>query len=131
MIASFGTRSPTGADCAVGGSWESWCDCMWPSDSATNEKCRKSLPGAPWTLVGSALRGIPFYGTISASDLPMLPGAAGGAAAPASGGEGIFGIPNTVLYVGLGILGAGALALAMSGRKKRPAMSGYKRRRKH
>lgn len=128
MIVSLGAAGVAGS-CPAGGDYNAWCDCMWPSpeDAATNAKCKAegSLVSAvaPWTLVGSAARGIPFYGNILQSNLPDVP-------QPSSEGEGIFGIPTTVMFVGLGVLAAGGAALLVAKKSQKKSVAGY-RRRKH
>ena len=70
---AFGMASTYQAkDCPSSGSWESWCDCMFPAGSQLNAQCRQPSPGvacvyqpwnghcyAPWTDAGSAARGLP------------------------------------------------------------------------
>jgi LPXTG-motif cell wall-anchored protein len=49
----------------AGQSWESWCDAAaanWPNDLSRQPfraLCRIPLPGAPWTIVGKTVRGLP------------------------------------------------------------------------
>lgn len=117
MIIGFGATSPaTGDDCPAQGSWESWCDCMWPvtrTDPTTNGKCRVPLPGAPWTILGANLRGIPHASglTLPAGGGDPEPGVGGSGPAPSS--------PVSVpMLVGGGILLAGGLAYFLKRRKK-------------
>lgn len=130
MIVNFGATGITGANCPAGGDWNAWCDCAFPAgvDPANNGKCKSWRPGAPWTVVGAMLRGIPQTGT-------GAPAAAGGildtlvslvtgggaaqqsapVAAPVD--DGIFGVPKTVALVGGGVLVLGAAAFVLSRRK--------------
>ena len=61
-----------GVNCSATGSWETWCDCMFPEGS-DRSNCKKkvswSCPGcavAPWTDIGAAARGIPKAGALAA-----------------------------------------------------------------
>lgn len=68
---SFGTASQyqSNKECPVGGSWEDWCDCVFP-EGDLRQRCRsKPFPGgwvAPWTEVGAAARGLPKPGSLVA-----------------------------------------------------------------
>lgn len=100
-FAGFGSTSPeSGGDCPAQGSWENWCDCMWPGSSAPgiNAACRKTADGlfsnpalraAPWTDLGAAARGIPKPGSwiapILQTVMPTTPQAAPPVAPPVIG----------------------------------------------
>lgn len=149
MIVSsgFGSTGVTGADCPAGGDWSAWCDCSFPAgvDPTNNGKCKQWRPGAPWTVVGAMLRGIPQLSTgggVAAGAGGILStitslfsggGSTPGAPVSASVDNGIFGIPKTVALVGGGVLVLGAGAFILSQRKKansRRSMAGTTRRRK-
>lgn len=150
---SFGTVSPyTGTDCVDDGSWEGWCDCIWPasSDASLNQKCKSKplwiLTAAPWTETGAKQRGIPNVndpGTASADAQTtwqeaigtIFPGVAGKlnpqqTQPTPKPSEGIFGIPKTVAIVGGVVLVGGAAAFLLLRKKSAPAMAGYRRRRR-
>lgn len=142
MILNFGATGVTGADCPAAGDWSAWCDCAFPAsptDPLTNGKCKSWRPGAPWTLVGATLRGIPHLGT------EVLPAEAGGlvttimslfgggtpppAAAPVVVDDGIFGVPKMVALVGGSVLVLGTAAFLATRKKGRRSMAAYRRRR--
>lgn len=151
MIVNFGATGVTGNDCPAGGNWNEWCDCAFPpnADISTNVKCKSWRPGAPWTVVGAMLRGIPQLGGDGAGSAPSSilstitslftsgsAAASQGAPVAAPTDDGIFGVPKVVALVGGGILVAGAGAFLLSRRKaapsgkKKPAMAGHGRRRR-
>jgi len=121
VLVHYGTLSPTsGVDCPPSGDYNTWCDCMWPpaSSPALNSKCRDPFPGAPWTVVGAALRGIPNPSGLS---LPGGGGDAGGAPGTPyaiSPTTGIFGLPKMVALIGGGVLAAGLLTFILVKRKR-------------
>lgn len=106
-----------------GGAWEDWCDQKFAGDPANLAKCKGWSPFAPWTDVGAAMRGIPKPGSLLniVTGQPSVQPAGGvpppdAYAAPASSGS-VFGIPRKLFIGGVAILGAGALAVALSKRK--------------
>lgn len=69
---AFGTPSQyQDKECPVGGSFEAWCDCVFPRGSDLHTRCHsRPIPAgffAPWTEVGAAGRGLPKPGSIVAS----------------------------------------------------------------
>ena len=124
-------RGFNAADAAV----SEWCANKFPGDLAMQAKCsQNSFPmslSPPWTDLGAILRGIPKNSLL----VDLATQAQGGGTvyspppvAPASG-DGIFGIPNTIMIVGGGVLAIGLGALVLS-RRKRHAVSGYGRSRR-
>ena len=140
---SFGAISPiTQGNCDATGSWENWCDCMWPAvaDASTNSKCRSKpwwVAGVPpWTVIGAAARGIPGpnlwqaaqqVATDIGSQLP--PPSSGPVATPTSGEveevgpsepkpPGILGVPGQAAMVGGLILVGGVVAFYLKNKNK-------------
>ncbi len=129
----FGATGITGADCPAGGSWDVWCDCMYPAsaDPALNAKCRGKpmsfLTLAPWTDVGAVQRGLPkeidplTQGLLSAAGIkPQIsPGAPQAAAATRTtvAAAGIMGLSQSTLWVGGAVLALGVGALLYSRRR--------------
>lgn len=60
---SFGTASgwQPNKDCPATGSWEAYCDCVYPEGDQRN-RCRSKplgfLTPAPWTIAGKTARGV-------------------------------------------------------------------------
>jgi hypothetical protein len=124
-------------------SWEAWCDQTWGSNPEINQKCHNKpwgiMSAAPWTEVGAIQRGIPKLNPSLVTDFLSVVGT-GGAATPAqsggffsTSGNGIFGIPKMVLYVGGGVLVLGVIASVATRRGRRkssPSVAGYSRRKR-
>ena len=111
-----------------------WCATRFPYDPELQMKCSvNTLPASvapPWTDLGAILRGIPKPD----SALVNLVGGntAGGAYIPGEPvpvGDGIFGIPMTVMLAGGAVLAIGVGAMVLS-RRKRPAVNGFAGRRR-
>lgn len=140
IVSNFGATGVTGQDCPAGGDETEWCNCVFPADvdPINNGKCKAWRPGAPWTVIGAGLRGIPHLGSdteptggiINAIARFIGGGTTSPAATPVVTDDGIFGIPRTIAIVGGGVLLLGGAAFMLSRTKKRSgAVAGYRRRR--
>lgn len=143
FVGGFGAIGITGENCPAGGSWDAWCNCMYPAGASPdlNAKCKsRPFPGgwvAPWTDVGAAARGLPKEGIIAQAAGVVLNVAGGSnATTGTTGGPGqtvtatvvppamveaapepgtLAGIPMTALAVGAAAVVGGVLLL---GRRK-------------
>lgn len=88
-FAYFGTPSQYQAnvECPVvsGGSWEAWCDCVYPEGDLRNRCRSKPFPGGflpPWTEAGAGARGLPkpesIVANITGGVLNLASGITGG-----------------------------------------------------
>ena len=116
---------------------QSWCQQRFPDDPAMQAKCSvNSFPmsvSPPWTDLGSILRGIPKPSSLLVTTAEGGAGGSGyGPPRPpaASTSSGIFGIPTTIMVAGGAVLAIGVGAMVLAKRRKRPAVAGYRRRRK-
>lgn len=116
----FGATNVSGTDCPAEGDWDTWCDCMFTTEPALS-KCKSWRPGAPWTVVGAALRGIPSPTSsfIGAAQAMTSGGSAAGSSGGSGGAGGLFTLPRTIAIAGSAVLVGGLALFALSGRKKK------------
>lgn len=123
---ALGSTSPVSkADCPAAGSWETWCDCMYPpaQSAALNGQCRQNRLIAPWTDIGATLRGLPtgnqLLNTVS-SAVQSATGSGGSTqTGPVSGGMSSL-LTGPIIFAAIGgvALVGGAVLLMRKKRKK-------------
>jgi hypothetical protein len=102
-----------------------YCASTYAGDPGKKAACL-ALPSwvKPWTIIGKAMTNLQSVGSSSGVATGSSSGSGSGPVAAGS----IFGIPDTIFYVGAGVLALGGALYVM--RRRNPKLNGYRRKRR-